>query len=86
MLGVNYTMEIEMNNKTTEQTFDSSEAEDVIKARITISCPSGDYKKKFRNQFTRKDIEMTIVVLKVFDFMTCSKCGELLNLNLEFEI
>ncbi len=79
-------MEIEMKKNTTEQTFDGSEAEDVIKVRVTISCPSGDYKKKFRNQFTRKDLEMIIVTLKIFDFLTCSKCGELLNLNLEFEI
>ncbi|MFX0074839.1 MAG: hypothetical protein ACFE96_05320 [Candidatus Hermodarchaeota archaeon] len=79
-------MEIEMNNNTTEASFDESVRDDVIKVRAIISCPSGDYKKKFRNQFPRKDLELMVVAFKIFDFMTCSKCGELLNLNLEFEI
>jgi len=75
-----------MNNSATEQTFDNSESKDVIKVRAIISCPSGDYKKKFKNEFPRKDLELLVVCIKIFDFMTCSKCGELLNLNLEFEI
>ena len=78
--------EIEMNKNATEQTFDSPEMEDIINVRAIISCPSGDYQKKFKNRFPRKDMEMTVVALKIFDFLTCSKCGELLNLNLEFEI
>ncbi|MHA2288073.1 MAG: hypothetical protein ACXABG_04730 [Promethearchaeota archaeon] len=79
-------MEIEMNNNTTDTAFEDTERNDVIKVRATISCPSGDYKKKFKNQFPRKDLELMVVAFKIFDFMTCSKCGELLNLNLEFEI
>ena len=79
-------MQIEMNNKATEATFGDSERDDIIKVRALISCPSGDYKKKFKNQFPRKDLELMVVAFKIFDFMTCSKCGELLNLNLEFEI
>jgi hypothetical protein len=79
-------MEIEMNNNTTEKPFDESERSDLIRVRAIISCPSGDYKKKFKNQFPRKDLELMVVAFKIFDFMTCSKCGELLNLNLEFEI
>ncbi|MBY9019962.1 MAG: hypothetical protein KGD67_02810 [Candidatus Lokiarchaeota archaeon] len=79
-------MEIDMNNNATEPTFDSSDMEDIINVRAVISCPSGDYKKKFKNQFPRKDLELMVVAFKIFDFMTCSKCGELLNLNLEFEI
>ena len=75
-----------MNNNATENSFTDSEREDVIKVRAIISCPSGDYKKKFRNEFPRKDLELMVVAFKIFDFMTCSKCGELLNLNLEFEI
>ena len=75
-----------MNNNATDSSFIDSEGEDVIKVRAIISCPSGDYQKKFKNQFPRKDIELMTVIFKVFDFMTCSKCGELLNLNLEFEI
>ncbi|GAG64059.1 unnamed protein product [marine sediment metagenome] len=79
-------MEIETNNNATETSFINSDGEDVIKVRAIISCPSGDYKKKFKNKFPRKDLELMVVAFKIFDFMTCSKCGELLNLNLEFEI
>ena len=86
MLGVDYKMETEMNKNATDQTFDSPEVGDIINVRAIISCPSGDYLKKFKNRFPRKDIELMTVIFKVFDFMTCSKCGELLNLNLEFEI
>jgi hypothetical protein len=86
MLGVIIKMETEMNNNVTEPSFNELERGDVIKVRALISCPSGDYKKKFKNKFPRKDLELMVVAFKIFDFMTCSKCGELLNLNLEFEI
>jgi len=79
-------MEIELNNNATEPSFLEPEGDDLIKVRAIISCPSGDYLKKFKNRFPRKDLELMIVAFKIFDFMTCSKCGELLNLNLEFEI
>jgi len=79
-------MEIETNNNSTETSFNELERDDVIKVRALISCPSGDYSKKFKNIFPRKDLELMVVAFKIFDFMTCSKCGELLNLNLEFEI
>ncbi|MBA7533934.1 hypothetical protein ES705_26180 [subsurface metagenome] len=79
-------MEIELNNKTTDKTFSDSDNENLIKVRAIISCPSGDYIKKFRNQFPRKDLELMVVAFKIFDFMTCTKCGELLSLRLEFEI
>jgi hypothetical protein len=51
-------MEIELNNKTTDRTFNDSDNENLIKVRAIISCPSGDYIKKFRNQFPRKDLEL----------------------------
>ena len=79
-------MEIDMNKNATEYAFESSETQDIINVRVIISCPSGDYKKTFKNRFPRKDLELMVVAFKIFDFMTCSKCGELLNLNLEFEI
>jgi len=79
-------MEIETNNNSTETSFNELERDDLIKVRALISCPSGDYSKKFKNKFPRKDLELMVVAFKIFDFMTCSKCGELLNLNLEFEI
>ena len=44
-----------MNNNATDSSFIDSEGEDVIKVRAIISCPSGDYKKKFKNEFPRKD-------------------------------
>ena len=79
-------MEIELNNKTTNKTFNDSDNENLIKVRAIISCPSGDYTKKFRNQFPRSQLELMTVAFRIFDWMTCPKCGELLNLNLEFEI
>ena len=75
-----------MNKNATETVFESSETQDIINVRAIISCPSGDYQKKFKNRFPRKDVELQVVALKIFDFLTCSKCGELLDLNLEFEI
>ena len=65
---------------------DSGQPKDRIRARAIISCPICGYRKSFLNRFRRKDIEMMVVALKVFDWMVCNKCGELLSLNLEFEI
>ncbi len=59
--------------------------QEVINVRATISCRSCGYNKKFRNNFRLKNIEQMVVSLKCFDYMTCS-CGQLLELNLEFEI
>ena len=59
---------------------------DLIVVRALITCPAGDYKKTFRNQFLRKDLELLEVSLKCFSWLTCVKCGELLDLNLEFQI
>jgi hypothetical protein len=79
-------MEINNTKNKSRESMDSSEGDELIKVRAVISCPNGDYKKKFRNQFTRKEIEMMIVSFKVFDWLTCTKCGELLKLDLEFNI
>ena len=79
-------MEIDSNKSETEKALSKSKTgEDSIKVRAILSCPSCSYRKAFKNQFQRKDIENLVVNLKIFDWMTCS-CGELLNLNLEFEI
>jgi len=59
---------------------------DLITVRASITCPRCDYSKKFRNQFYRRDLELMVVALKVFDWLTCTRCGELLDLNLEYEI
>jgi hypothetical protein len=79
-------MEIDKAQDNGKESTDSPEINDLIKVRAIITCPNGDYKKKFRNQFLRKDMEMMIVSFKVFDWLTCNKCGELLKLNLEFNI
>jgi len=65
---------------------DSEHNEGLIYVRAIISCPNCTYKKVFKKQFLRKDIEQIKVSLKVFDWMACDQCGDLLNLNLEFKI
>jgi hypothetical protein len=79
-------MEIDNIKNGSDESINDSSENDLIKVRAIISCPNGDYKKKFRNQFLRKEIEMMIVSFKVFDWLTCTKCGELLKLDLEFSI
>ena len=79
-------MEIDNTKNGSRASIDGSEGDELIKVRAVITCPNGDYKKKFRNQFSRKEIEMMIVSFKVFDWLTCTKCGELLKLDLEFNI
>ncbi len=79
-------MEIDNTKNGSGESINGSVSTDLIKVRAVITCPNGDYKKKFRNQFLRKEIEMMIVSFKVFDWLTCNKCGELLQLHLEFNI
>jgi hypothetical protein len=79
-------MEIGNAQDIGKKSVDSSGNSELIKVRAVITCPNGDYKKKFRNQFLRKEMEMMIVSFKVFDWLTCNKCGELLKLDLEFNI
>ena len=73
-------------DKTQEKSVEASEDYGLIKVRALITCPNGDYNKKFRNQFLRKNLDLLIPCLLIFDWLTCNKCGELLNLNLEFQI
>ena len=78
---------MEMGSNTSEKSPSASErAPDLIIVRALISCPRCDYNKTFKNQFYRRDLELMVVALKVFDWLTCTKCGELLDLNLEYEI
>jgi len=79
-------MEIDNTKTSSNESLDGSKHDDLIKVRATISCPNGDYKKIFKNQFLRKEIELIIVSLKCFDWLCCVHCGELLELNLEFII
>ncbi|KKM87873.1 hypothetical protein LCGC14_1264550 [marine sediment metagenome] len=73
-------------DKTQEKSVEASEDYDLIKVRALITCPNSDFNKTFRNQFLRKDLELLEVSLKCFSWLTCAKCGELLDLNLEFKI
>jgi len=79
-------MEIDNTENDSRESIEGSVSGELIKVRAIITCPNGDYKKKFRNQFPRKDLELMVVSLKVFAWMCCVRCGELLNLNLEFII
>jgi hypothetical protein len=79
-------MEIENTKNGSRESIDSSVGDELIKVRAVLSCPNGDYKKKFKNQFLRKDLELMVVTLKIFDWLVCHRCGELLKLDLEFNI
>ncbi len=79
-------MEIDRTKNHNHGSLESSKSVDLIKVRAKITCPAGDYSKSFRNQFLRKDIELMVVSLKIFDWMVCHRCGEILDLNLEFDI
>ncbi len=57
-----------------------------ITARATIFCPGCGYTRIFRNQFQRENMELVVVSSKILDWMTCEKCGTMLNLKLEYEI
>jgi DNA-directed RNA polymerase subunit RPC12/RpoP len=59
---------------------------ELITVRAKISCPKCKTEKIFKNQFKHSDLELMVVSLKVFDWLTCSKCGEILKLDLEFNI
>jgi len=78
-------MEIDNIKNSNHGSSSDSESVDLIKVRAKITCPNGDYKKTFRNQFKRHQIEEIMVAIRIFDWMTCS-CGELLDLNLEFVV
>ena len=69
-----------------ENGIEATEDHSLIKVRALITCPNGDYNKKFRNQFLRKDMELFTVSTKCFIWLTCVNCGELLDLELEFII
>ena len=79
-------LEIEYNNDTANKELGNPKQETLIKVRAVITCPNGDYRKKFKNQFPRSQLELMSVALRIFDWLTCEKCGELLKLDLEFEI
>ena len=79
-------MEIYNRKESSKGAVNDSEQNDLIIVRAILSCSSCGFKKKFRNHFRRSRIEEMVVSLKCFDWLCCYQCGDLLNLNLEFEI
>lgn len=79
-----YYMGINNTQNNNRESVESSKLDEPIQVLATISCPNCGYKKKFRNQFLRKDLELLIVAVKVFEWLTCNKCGDLLKLDLDF--
>ena len=84
LLGENY-MEINNTQNNSRESVESSKHDEMIQVRATISCNSCGYKKKFKNQFLRKDLELLTVAVKVFEYVTCSRCGDLIKLDLDFK-
>jgi hypothetical protein len=58
----------------------------IITARATIYCPKCGYSRTFRNRFQRENIELVVVSFKILDWMSCERCGTMLNSRLEYEI
>jgi hypothetical protein len=86
MNGVDY-METEYNKENSGKPLNDSELEqNKINVRAIISCNICGYKKKFKNQFAREELELMVVAVKVFDWMVCTTCGELLKLDLEITL
>ena len=79
-------MEIDNTKNRSNEAIGASADSNLIQVRAIISCPNCGYKKKFRNQFPRKDLELLTVAVKVFEFITCNTCGDLIKLDLEFNI
>ena len=79
-------METNKYSGITDNNASQSGSQDVIGVRALMTCPSCGWRKAFRNQFYRRDIEMMVVALKVFDWLTCPRCGDLIDLNIEYEI
>lgn len=57
-----------------------------IKVRATVSCLNCGTNKIFKNKFKENNTELMVVSLKIFDWLVCDKCGDLLQLDLEFNI
>ena len=79
-------MEIDNTEDSSGNSVSASEDSDLIHVRAIISCPNCGYNKKFKNQFPRNELELLTVAVKVFDWMTCNTCGDLLKLDLEFKV
>ncbi|MCP4763494.1 MAG: hypothetical protein GY870_17100 [archaeon] len=63
-----------------------TKGESLIDAYIFLRCPNCGYSRRFRNQFTADNMELIIVTLKIVDWLSCEKCGDLLHSEFEFHI
>ncbi len=80
-------MDIDYNKKPSPESLSGSKKPgSLILVRAIMTCTTCGKEKKFRNQFLRKDFELMVVPLRVFDWMVCNKCGELFRLDLEFRV
>ncbi|MBD3353754.1 MAG: hypothetical protein GF364_19885 [Candidatus Lokiarchaeota archaeon] len=57
-----------------------------ITARIILTCPTCGYHRRFRNQFTYDKMDLIIVTLKIVDWLTCERCSDILNCQVEYNI
>ncbi|MHA1869947.1 MAG: hypothetical protein ACTSU2_11640 [Promethearchaeota archaeon] len=57
-----------------------------IKTTILVKCPNCGYKRKFKNEFTLDKMDLIIVSIKIIDWMTCDRCGSLLNTEVHFTL
>jgi len=58
----------------------------VISALMTIECSSCGYRRVFKNVFSFDKMDLVFVTIKIIDWMTCDRCGSLLNTKVEFNI
>jgi DNA-directed RNA polymerase subunit RPC12/RpoP len=79
-------MEIDNIKESSDKSASVSGDSDLIQVRAIISCEHCGYKKKFRNQFPRSQMELLVVATKIFEWLVCDKCGDLLKLDLEFQV
>ena len=81
-------MESDYNKSKNGEKASSEEPLDknTVSVRAIISCPTCGTEKSFKNRFSLNSIEQMVVSLKIFDWLTCSECGELLKLDLEFKL
>lgn len=63
-----------------------SEGSSQIQARIILKCPTCGYHRTFKNVFSRDKIELVVVTLKIVDWLSCERCGDLLNSEVEYTI
>ncbi|MHA1149142.1 MAG: hypothetical protein ACTSR8_12960 [Promethearchaeota archaeon] len=79
-------MESGRSSESSNGVYNGMQTKAIIQVRAIMTCPNCQWRKAFKNSFHRKDIEMMVVALKVFDWLTCPRCGELIDLNLEYNI